>query len=86
MKAAAAVRYSSEVWTLGTRQANKLEAVHVKSLKLLLGLNRLEEQSKTSIGKKNYKYPTQLRDRGSTEVKALRYKSEGHWFDSRWCH
>jgi hypothetical protein len=25
-------------------------------------------------------------DRGSTVVKALRYKSEGRWFDSRWCH
>jgi len=24
--------------------------------------------------------------RGSTVVKALCYKSEGHWFDSRWCH
>jgi len=26
------------------------------------------------------------RDRGSTVVKALRYNSEGRWFDSRWCH
>jgi len=25
-------------------------------------------------------------DRGSTVVKALRYKSEGRWFDSRLCH
>ena len=25
-------------------------------------------------------------DRGSTVVKVLCYKSEGHWFDSRWCH
>jgi hypothetical protein len=24
-------------------------------------------------------------DRGSTVVKVLRYKSEGRWFDSRWC-
>jgi len=24
-------------------------------------------------------------DRGSTVVKALRYESEGCWFDSRWC-
>jgi hypothetical protein len=23
-------------------------------------------------------------DRGGTVVKILRYKSEGHWFDSRW--
>jgi hypothetical protein len=22
---------------------------------------------------------------GGTVVKVLRYKSEGHWFDSRWC-
>jgi hypothetical protein len=25
-------------------------------------------------------------DRGSTVVKVLRYKSEGRWFDLRWCH
>ena len=25
-------------------------------------------------------------DRGSTVVKVLCYKSEGLWFDSRWCH
>jgi hypothetical protein len=27
-----------------------------------------------------------LGDRGSTVVKVLRYKSEGRWFDPRWCH
>ena len=26
------------------------------------------------------------RDRGGTVVKVLCYKSEGCWFDSRWCH
>ena len=25
-------------------------------------------------------------DRSGTVVKVLRYKSEGRWFDSRWCH
>ena len=25
-------------------------------------------------------------DCGGTVVKVLRYKSEGRWFDSRWCH
>ena len=25
-------------------------------------------------------------DRGSAVDKALRYKSKGRWFDSRWCH
>ena len=25
-------------------------------------------------------------DRGSRVVKVLRYKSEGRWLDSRWCH
>ena len=25
-------------------------------------------------------------DHGGTVVKVLRYKSEGRWFDSRWCH
>ena len=27
-----------------------------------------------------------LWDRGSTVVKVLCYKSEGHWFDPSWCH
>ena len=31
-------------------------------------------------------YTFRLGDRGSTEVKALRYKSEGRWFDPSWCH
>jgi len=26
------------------------------------------------------------RDRGSTVVKVLCYKSEGRWFDPSWCH
>ena len=25
-------------------------------------------------------------DRSGTVVQVLRYKSEGRWFDSRWCH
>ena len=36
-----------------------------------------------------YKFSTctiQVKDRGGTVVKVLRYKSEGRWFDSRWCH
>jgi hypothetical protein len=28
----------------------------------------------------------EIGDRGSTVVKVLRYKSEGRWFDRRWCH
>jgi hypothetical protein len=31
-------------------------------------------------------YHSKLGDRGSTVVKVLRYKSEGRWFDHRWCH
>jgi hypothetical protein len=31
-------------------------------------------------------YKEVLGDRGSTLVKVLRYKSEGRWFDPRWCH
>jgi len=27
-----------------------------------------------------------LGDRGSTVVKMQCYKSESHWFDTRWCH
>ena len=30
--------------------------------------------------------PKDFRDRGSTAVKVLSYKSEGHWFDTSWCH
>jgi len=29
---------------------------------------------------------TTIVDRGSTVVKVLRYKSEGRWFHSTWCH
>ena len=29
---------------------------------------------------------TQYGDHGSTVVKVLCYKSEVHWFDSRWCY
>jgi len=29
--------------------------------------------------------PMRLGDRGSTVVKVLCYKSEGHWFDPSWC-
>jgi hypothetical protein len=31
-------------------------------------------------------YPSLWGDRGSTVVKVLHYKSEGRWFDPRWCH
>jgi hypothetical protein len=31
-------------------------------------------------------FPLCTGDRGGTVVKVLRYKSEGSWFDSRWCH
>jgi len=30
--------------------------------------------------------PSKMSDRVSTVVKVLRYKSEGRWFDSEWCH
>ena len=30
--------------------------------------------------------PFSYGDRGSTVVKVLLYKSEGRWFDTRWCH
>jgi hypothetical protein len=30
--------------------------------------------------------PHNIGDRGSTVVNVLRYKSEGRWFDPRWCH
>jgi len=31
-------------------------------------------------------YFNRRRDSGSTVVKVPCYKSEGRWFDSRWCH
>jgi len=31
-------------------------------------------------------YHISLRDRGSTVVKVLCYKSEGRWLDPSWCH
>jgi hypothetical protein len=42
------------------------------------------------ILKKCWKHYVQIQchigDRGSTVVKVLRYKSEGRWFEPRWCH
>jgi hypothetical protein len=32
------------------------------------------------------RFSSVYRDRGSTVVKVLRYKSEGRWFDPRWLH
>jgi len=32
------------------------------------------------------KYSVSFGDRGSTVVKVLCYKSEGRWFDYRWCN
>jgi hypothetical protein len=33
-----------------------------------------------------FSYSVTFGDRGGTVVKVLCYKSEGRWFDSRWCH
>ena len=49
-------------------------------------------QAKTSRTKRHIKSRNNLLpgqiigDRGGTVVKVLCYKSEGRWFDSRWCH
>ena len=42
---------------------------------------RREMQKKNFVG-----IPERYGDRGSTVVKVLCYKSEGRWFDPRWCH
>ena len=34
----------------------------------------------------NYSVIIWYGDRGGTVVKVLCYKSEGRWFDPRWCH
>ena len=34
----------------------------------------------------NGTYPLASGDRGGTVVNALCYKSDGRWFDPRWCH
>jgi len=31
-------------------------------------------------------YSVYMEDRGGKVVKVMCYKSEGRWFDSRWCH
>jgi hypothetical protein len=38
------------------------------------------------VGMNKNQYKMHGGDRGSTVVKVLRYKSEGRWFDPRWCH
>jgi hypothetical protein len=53
-----------------------------------LTINRKELSSEVTTTDLAYKYNTHALcgDRGSTVVKVLCYKSEGRWFDSRWCH
>jgi hypothetical protein len=46
-------------------------------------INLLETSIRLLSKGNYYLYPG---DRGSTVVKVLRYKSEGRWFDPRWCH
>ena len=41
---------------------------------------------KQLTGKKFWVVPSICGDRGSTVIKLLCYKSEGRWFDPRWCH
>jgi hypothetical protein len=55
-----------------TKLADKVQGEHVSTH---------QTQSVTFIPVKNY----YMEDRGGTVVKVLCYKSEGRWFDSRWC-
>jgi hypothetical protein len=47
----------------------------------------VEQKLKRTSNNKSYSLNEWLNgDRSSTVVKVLCYKSEGHWFNSRWCH
>jgi len=47
---------------------------------------RSAENRERKLQKNKVRPSPQPGNRDSTVVKVLRYKSEGRWFDSRWCH
>ena len=74
------------------------EKIHIHLVPLLLtrnfGFPRIENKGVDGKFRHKAKKMINLKivvmdvggDRGSTVVKVLCYKSEGRWFDSRWCH
>ena len=65
---------------------NKISRVDQNQLHCLVEKGHLQ-----MLGEKNPRQKISLLrvldgDRGGTVVKVLCYKSEGRWFDSRWCH
>ena len=69
--------HSQTFWT-SEHCSNSLSQFHVlgKFLPNFIAINRSQKlPSYVALG-----------DRGGTVVKVLCYKSEGRWFDPRWCH
>ena len=53
---------------------------------LLSVVTHTEYQNLTALGDNFLSTSKKKGERSSTVVKVLRYKSEGRWFDPRWCH
>ena len=59
-------------------------SLHYQSFRLVA--SRLIHFSLFAVSTVSFLYFEHCGDRGSTVVKVLCYKSEGHWFDPSWCH
>jgi len=70
--------------------SNKLHVVPSQYLNpqrvLLKGIPKITDCVPLRYWYQLYKVIILSGDRGSTVVKALYYKSGGHWFDSSWCY
>ena len=69
-----------------SRQKRLLERTSVLPYITLRVLLSVHFSSSVASDFKLYSSFIHIGDRGRTVVKALCYKSEGRWFDSRWCH
>ena len=82
-----------EFWRVRLRNvAQSLHAPQIRDFCLRLWMKsrymRVLRPAWFRLVSSRWNYTSYMRsvDRGSTVVKVLRYKSEGRWFDSRWCH
>jgi len=50
----------------------------------VLTVDVIQDDTFHTSGGKKVQTHVKIGDRGSTVVKVLCYKSEGHWFDPRW--
>jgi hypothetical protein len=77
-----------EQWDTKSKQEHHLAEDRYQVLELRDKILRIRKCVTFSmlIAKKISQFTNMVGDRGGAAVKVLCYKSEGRWFDSRWCH